>query len=1163
MTASQPVATRRIFLQAGALAGLGAAMVGPFASLPGFQAWAQDGSSDEDVAVASFSDVSEDDWFYEAVQDAVSVGFMTGYRDEQGSLTGFFGPNDPMTREQLAVMLYKRYAPDEAAQMNAPEKYCQIRNGTPMSDVGSGQYYTPAVNFCYENGLLIGYDEHAGRLAGLFGVGRAVTRAEFAETIYRAYGSDKTDASLERFPDASDVQEWSVESMAWSAYEGIVTGVETPDGLYLEPNRAATRAEVAAMMSRYIRLAKTYYTGSTTLALGITETALGIESTVPFVQDISAQNIVLGGGLSDWTIASVDRVSDSLVCVGISGGTPLTEDGGSVLLDEGSFENPYVMAYLAVFGEEPEAEVPEALTGGGQGYVDGAFVIPVCIGSAQFKTEVSADAFRLPSDAGITAQSVSVISNNEVAVSLLVPGATAQEQFAVLDSALTEGGLIVGSSATNAAGDLVARAKAVVLGSYRAASGYDYEARALEYVKATPSASLEVTGATLNADGTVSVEARVVVSVVEGGGGAVDLSRASGICVYDPLSDGAVLADGGTIALVESSSFTFSHAFSAECAQLALSADGFDDSGSTVTQEHLDAALPHLACLFAGCRLRAAGGVLNAWGIDQDIDGISIAVAGDDAGLLSNEPEGESASELQYAEHVEAGLNATKEALTAVGELINGVMGIMEGKDWGSLFCGVGSIFGLAAELVGISEGNRYTIDEVMVELQTVHREIGVVSAQVGVVNDKLDKIERRQSYFSAVDEFTNLCQKVFGSGNLGVGPLVQSALESIDFKQKVDENTGMIAYDDLDDDTKKKLAVLVTQLRTYTGDKTHDLFVELAGYINSSPSRASICDSYFDYVASYYNWEPETYLPRKAFLTYAGTAFVYLYVADMVEANMRLHDAIVAGDAIDEDYQRRRLSAILAASSRVVETMVGKVKDGKVVQESSLVTRTRDYDSTHIVNLVVDASHNLFTASALLDEPVWNLNVDAALKNHSVNKMPSVSYDESSTITRANLRTMQSNLSSLVNKDAANKVVSFKSLADELRAMGTTTKTYKDASGKDQTVHVYGTVAFKLNYPEHGDKLGQEKRKRGYLYQYDKGLQILVSQTQKHNISDKSGGHHERSWTGTVANLEASSNIESEQTIVWARSGRGWSWHINVRLYNYHTFAKGTPSGR
>lgn len=57
----------------------------------------------EITSTAAFTDVSSQDWYASAVNWAAGEGVVTGYED------GSFGANDVITREQLAVMLY-RYA---------------------------------------------------------------------------------------------------------------------------------------------------------------------------------------------------------------------------------------------------------------------------------------------------------------------------------------------------------------------------------------------------------------------------------------------------------------------------------------------------------------------------------------------------------------------------------------------------------------------------------------------------------------------------------------------------------------------------------------------------------------------------------------------------------------------------------------------------------------------------------------------------------------------------------------------------------------------------------------------------------------------------------------------------------------------------------------------
>lgn len=60
---------------------------------------------EEDTSVtgaAAFPDVPDGIWYSDAIRWASTAGIVTGYTD-----TGLFGPNDPINREQIAVMMYR------------------------------------------------------------------------------------------------------------------------------------------------------------------------------------------------------------------------------------------------------------------------------------------------------------------------------------------------------------------------------------------------------------------------------------------------------------------------------------------------------------------------------------------------------------------------------------------------------------------------------------------------------------------------------------------------------------------------------------------------------------------------------------------------------------------------------------------------------------------------------------------------------------------------------------------------------------------------------------------------------------------------------------------------------------------------------------------------
>ena len=110
---------------------------------------------------SAFVDVDPDTWYSDAVTWAAANGIVGGYGD------GRFGPNDNITREQLAVMLW-RYAGSSAAT----DKELHFTD----TDQASG-YALEAIRWAAENGVLNGYGD--GRL----GPQGHATRAQVAQML--------------------------------------------------------------------------------------------------------------------------------------------------------------------------------------------------------------------------------------------------------------------------------------------------------------------------------------------------------------------------------------------------------------------------------------------------------------------------------------------------------------------------------------------------------------------------------------------------------------------------------------------------------------------------------------------------------------------------------------------------------------------------------------------------------------------------------------------------------------------------------------------------------------------------------------------------------------------------------------------------------------------
>lgn len=119
-----------------------------------------EGCPDQELTGA-FSDVSSDAWYAAGISWAAANGITSGYGDGQ------FGPNDNVTREQLAVMLW-RY-------MESPASDKQVPDFMDTDQVSS--YAMEALYWATANGILNGYGDGHLDPCGL------ATRAQAAQML--------------------------------------------------------------------------------------------------------------------------------------------------------------------------------------------------------------------------------------------------------------------------------------------------------------------------------------------------------------------------------------------------------------------------------------------------------------------------------------------------------------------------------------------------------------------------------------------------------------------------------------------------------------------------------------------------------------------------------------------------------------------------------------------------------------------------------------------------------------------------------------------------------------------------------------------------------------------------------------------------------------------
>ncbi len=171
-----------------------------------------------------------EDWFAEFALFMLDHGIMTGEAD------GTFNAGREMHRDEFVTMLYRFDGEREIAY--DPDAF---------SDVGEGEFYTEAIMWAKESGVVEGYAD------GRFGVGDSITREDMVKMLlgYAKHINFELPAEgdLSKFPDADSVSEYAVESMKWAIGNEFITG----DGGNINPQKYAERGHCAKIMTVFLQ----------------------------------------------------------------------------------------------------------------------------------------------------------------------------------------------------------------------------------------------------------------------------------------------------------------------------------------------------------------------------------------------------------------------------------------------------------------------------------------------------------------------------------------------------------------------------------------------------------------------------------------------------------------------------------------------------------------------------------------------------------------------------------------------------------------------------------------------------------------------------------------------------------------------------------------------
>ena len=186
-----------------------------------------------DIVVNPFTDVSEKDWFYNDAMFVYKNGLMLG------TSKTLLSPHGTVTRGMMATILWRM------------EGSLAPKGENSFTDVEAGMWYTDAITWAAENGIFAGYSMDK------FGPDDPITREQLTAIFYR-YADYKgykltVTGNLDKFEDADKITDYAKTVMQWAVGNGLIKGKSET---LLDPQGTATRAEIAAMLHRFVEKAK-------------------------------------------------------------------------------------------------------------------------------------------------------------------------------------------------------------------------------------------------------------------------------------------------------------------------------------------------------------------------------------------------------------------------------------------------------------------------------------------------------------------------------------------------------------------------------------------------------------------------------------------------------------------------------------------------------------------------------------------------------------------------------------------------------------------------------------------------------------------------------------------------------------------------------------------
>ena len=520
----------------------------------------------------------------------------------------------------------------------------------------------------------------------------------------------------------------------------------------------------------------------------------------------------------------------------------------------------------------------------GSSYENGAFTLPVSVENGRFACTASAQDWLFVDGAGLAATSFSVDPDDNRRGTLMVRAdqESASDQVAALSAALDPNAsqlflALVGEAGASLAADAI-------------------EGRAgtlAEAASAVPYGAVEATGVVRNADGSLTVTSKVTLGAKDGSVHLADLARQiilpgqekeNGLLENSQVELGSILDDGR--------GFDFTFDIDAETAASWYAP--FKESGQSEAEAEQQ-FLVEITQLMCGREVDLVGDVvLNAYGIPQ----------GNSTIILSNVS---SLDELNGVAVASSSEEDAKKAFEALEKIVSAIGWFSAGGEGPA--SGISELLGLIAAMIDPSP--EITLQDIYNELQQMKGQLSRMETSIDRMAVELQAVDKRAGFDSEWYEVKWRIDHLSSYGGLytTLASKLDAGSADDDLATVMEANEKLLNQYASAIDKKDKL------LGTTVYTDTMSLGTLILG-----TGQKDIVSDYYNWLETYYNWDPETFVAKDEYLASVMMAYLYGYGASMAYLNVK------ASQEDPDDPFGEGDNAVYVSSMRELKEQAGQV---------------------------------------------------------------------------------------------------------------------------------------------------------------------------------------------------------------------------------------------